>query len=61
MFFLGPWYTAYGIDITVNDEDGVFVYTSIENGKQTQATIAPNCILEVCSLTRPVALKGVML
>ena len=59
-FFLGPWYTAYGIDITVNDEDGVFVYTSIENGKQTQATISPNCILEVCSLTRPVSLKGVI-
>mgnify|MGYP001316503900 CR=1 FL=1 len=59
-FFLGPWYSAYGIEIDVNDEDGVFVYTSIENGKQTQATISPNCILEVCSLTRPVALKGVI-
>jgi len=58
--FLGPWYSAFGIEIDVNEEDGVFVYTSIENGKQTQATIKPNCLIEVCSLTRPVALKGIM-
>ena len=59
-FFLGPWYSAFGIDVDVNEDEGVFVYTNIENGKQTQAVIKPNCLIEVCSLTRPVALKGII-
>ena len=48
-------------DITVvNEGDGIFQYTSVSNGKVTKATISPNCIIEVCSLTRPVYLTGVM-
>ena len=38
----------------------MFQYVSIDNGRPTQRKIEPNCIVEVCSLTRPVALKGVM-
>ena len=48
------------VDIDVNVEEGVFTYTSIVNGRNTQAKILPNCIIEVCSLTRPVALRGLM-
>ena len=48
------------LNIVVNSEDGVFSYTSVTNGRPTEAVIKPNCIIEVCSITRPVALKGVM-
>ena len=48
------------ISIDVKEDEGVYQYTSIVNGRPTQAKIQPNCIVEVCSLTRPVALQGRM-
>ena len=53
-------FPGFNIEISVQEEEGVFQYVSIDNGRPTQRKIEPNCIVEVCSLTRPVALKGVM-
>ena len=39
---------------------GVFTYTSVNNGKRTEAYINKGCVIEVCSRTRPVWLKGRM-
>lgn len=46
--------------IDVGDVEGVIQYTNILNGKISQQIIQPNCIIEVCSLTRPIALQGRM-
>ena len=48
------------ISIDVEEDEGVYQYTSIINGRPTQAKIKQNCIIEVCSLTRPIALQGRM-
>ncbi len=48
------------IQITVNEGDGVFEYTSAINGRVSQATIQPGEVVEICSLTRPSSLLGKM-
>lgn len=48
------------LEITVNEGEGVFEYTSALNGKVTQATIQLDETIEICSLTRPVPLLGKM-
>ena len=54
------WYFPNITLIPVNEEEGLFQYTSTNNGRVQQQIIQPNCVVEVCSLTRPVALKGIM-
>ena len=49
-----------GLEVTVNENEGVFEYTSALNGKVTQAVIQLDEIVEICSLTRPVPLLGKM-
>ena len=46
------------IEITINDEQGVYEYTSSSNGRVAQATIELDTRIEICSLTRPTALLG---
>ena len=48
------------LEITVNEGEGVFEYTSALNGKVTQAIIQPDETIEICSLTRPIPLLGKM-
>ncbi len=54
-----PWLIYYP-DKDDTDEEGVFQYTNILNGKISKQIIKPNCIVEVCSLIRPIALQGRM-
>lgn len=49
-----------GLEVTVNENQGVFEYTSALNGKVTQAVIDLDEVVEICSLTRPVPLLGRM-
>ena len=52
---------GYLISIDTNKEDeGIYAYTSLTNGREVQAPIKVGCVIEVCSPTRPIALKGVM-
>ena len=46
------------IEITINDEQGVYEYTSDSNGRVAEATIELDIRIEICSLTRPTALLG---
>jgi len=46
------------IEITINDEQGVYEYTSASNGRVAEATIELDTRIEICSLTRPTALLG---
>lgn len=46
------------IEITINDEQGVYEYTSASNGRVAEATIELDIRIEICSLTRPTALLG---
>lgn len=46
------------IEITINDEQGVYEYTSALNGRVAEATIELDTQIEICSLTRPTALLG---
>ena len=46
------------IEITINDEQGVYEYTSAANGRRAETTIELDTQIEICSLTRPTALLG---
>ena len=46
------------IEITINDEQGAYEYTSAANGRVAEATIELDTRIEICSLTRPTALLG---
>ena len=57
------WQDLFGggtgfIEITINDEQGVYEYTSDSNGRVAEATIELDTRIEICSLTRPTALLG---
>ena len=50
----------FTIEIIYNEGEGVYQYTSPLNGKTTQGTLQPGETVEICSLTRPIAMLGKM-
>ncbi len=52
------WPEFQFIEITINDEQGVYEYTSASNGRVAEGTIELDERIEICSLTRPTALLG---
>ena len=60
-----PWWVDFfgaqpPIIDTNKDDEGIYAYTSLTNGREVQAIIKVGCVIEVCSPTRPIALKGIM-
>lgn len=50
----------FSVEITYNEGEGVYQYTSPLNGKVTQGTIQVGEVVEICSLTRPIGMIGRM-
>ena len=52
-----PWLIYYP-DITISNEDSIYEYTSIINGKVSQGNIQKGEVIEICSITKPTSVIG---